>query len=338
MLLAQLLVLGGVVETLSDAADQLPNLVANGVVYSSIIVLGSIGLSLIYSIAGFANFAHGDTMTVGAYATLVVFGTISGIGVTIAGVNPLTLTVLGLPLGFLVAVVLSAVITAFVALVTERLVYKPTEVGSIGLLITSIGVAFVYRALIQIQFSADSQRYDIDRLRPIDALLEYGIRVTLHDIAIVLSAAVLVAGLHLLLQYTDLGRKMRATADNPSLAQVSGIRIRRIELWTWVLGAGLAGAGGGFLGLFNLLSPRMGFNLLLVIFAAVILGGIGSVYGAMLGGLLIGMVVQLTPILTTIGIPIGSEYARALAFIIMVAVLLVRPRGIAGEAVGGGDL
>jgi branched-chain amino acid transport system permease protein len=320
--------------TLSDALDQLPELLANGVVYSSIIVLGSIGLSLIYSIAGFANFAHGDTMTVGAYATFVVFGTISG-GVTIAGVNPLTVSLLGLPLGFFVAILLGVGITAVVALVTERIVYKPMDVGPIGLLITSIGVAFVYRALIQIQFSAGSQRYDIDRLRPVDALLDYGIRVTLHDIAIVISATLLVAGLHVLLQYTDLGRKMRATADNPSLARASGIRIRRIELWTWVLGAGLAGAGGGFLGLFNLLTPRMGFNLLLIIFAAVILGGIGSVYGAMLGGLLIGMVVQLTPILTTIGIPIGSEYARALAFIIMVAVLLVRPRGIAGEAGGG---
>ena len=160
--------------------------------------------------------------------------------------------------------------------------------------------------------------------------------MTEHDIAIIASAIVLVVGLHLLLQHTDLGRKMRATADNPSLARASGIRVRWIELWTWIIGAGLAGAGGAFLGLFNQLIPRMGFNLLLVIFAAVILGGIGSVYGAMLGAFLIGMVVQLTPILTSIGIPIGSEYARALAFLIMVVVLLVRPQGIAGKAVGGG--
>jgi len=306
--------------------DQLIELAANGVVYSSIIVLGSIGLSLIYSIAGFANFAHGDTMTVGAYATLVIFGIIGGTSIS----------VLGLPLSFFLALVLGIAVTAVVALVTERIVYKPLDIGPIGLLITSIGVAFVYRALIQIQFSADSRRYEIDRLRPIESLLQYNIRVTEHDIAIVASAIVLVAGLHLLLQYTDLGRKMRATADNPSLARASGIRVRRIELWTWIIGAGLAGAGGAFLGLFNQLLPRMGFNLLLVIFAAVILGGIGSVYGAMLGGFLIGMVVSLTPILSSIGIPIGSQYARALAFVIMVVVLLIRPQGIAGEAVGGG--
>ena len=306
--------------------EQFIRLAADGVVYSSIIVLGSIGLSLIYSIAGFANFAHGDTMTVGAYATLVIFGVVGGT----------SMSVLGLPVSFFLALLLGAAVTAVVALLTERLVYKPLDVGPIGLLITSIGVAFVYRALVQIRFSADSRRYDIQALRPIDWLLEYNVAVTEHEVAMVASAIVLVVGLHLLLQHTDLGRKMRATADNPSLARASGIRVRRIELWTWIIGAGLAGAGGAFLGLFNQLIPRMGFNLLLVIFAAVILGGIGSVYGAMLGGFLIGMVVQLTPILTSIGIPIGSEYARALAFLIMVVVLLVRPQGIAGKAVGGG--
>lgn len=306
--------------------EQFLELAANGLVYSSIIILGSIGLSLIYSIAGFANFAHGDTMTVGAYATLIAFGAIGSVGFSI----------LGLPLGFFIALLIGIVVTAAVALITERLVYKPLDIGSIGLLITSIGVAFVYRAIIQVQFSSDSRRFDIDRLRPIDPLLEYGIRITKHDIAIVISAITLVVGLHVLLQHTDLGRKMRATADNPDLARASGIRIRRVELWTWVLGAGLAGAGGAFLGLFNLLAPRMGFSELLVIFAAVILGGIGSVYGAMLGGLLIGMIVSMTPILSSVGIPIGGEYAAALAFVVMVLVLLVRPEGIAGEAVGGG--
>jgi branched-chain amino acid transport system permease protein len=135
---------------------------------------------------------------------------------------------------------------------------------------------------------------------------------------------------------------MRATADNPSLARVSGIRTGRIELWTWIIGAGQPGAGGVFLGLYNNISPRTGFNILLVVFAAVILGGIGSVYGAMAGGFLIGMINQLTPLLPRLGqelplvpewvsIPIGIEYANAVAFLIMVAVLLLRPSGIAGE-------
>ncbi|TKX86946.1 branched-chain amino acid ABC transporter permease, partial [Halorubrum sp. SS5] len=252
---------------------------ANGLVFSSIIVLGSIGLSLVYSIADFANFAHGDTMTIGAYTALVTFGAIGGLGGA----------VLGLPFGFFVALVVGIAAAAVVAVVTERLIYEPLEIDSIGLLITSIGIAFVYRALIQIRFGSDFTRFDIQPLRPIESLVPFGIRVTLHDVAIVVSAVILVVGLHVLLQYTDLGRKMRAMADNPDLARVSGIRTKRVKLWTWVIGAGLAGAGGVFLGLFNQLSPRMGFNLLLVIFAAVILGGIGSVYGAMAGGFLIGM-------------------------------------------------
>src|SRR6056297_2535724 len=295
---------------------------ANGLVFSSIIVLGSIGLSLVYSIADFANFAHGDTMTIGAYTALVTFGAVGGLGGA----------VLGLPFGFFLALVVGIAAAAAVAVGTEKLIYEPLDVDSIGLLITSIGIAFVYRALIQIRFGSDFTRFDIQPLRPIEALLPYGIRVTLHDVAIVASAAVLVVGLHVLLQYTDLGRKMRAMADNPDLARVSGIRTRRVTLWTWVIGAGLAGAGGVFLGLFNQLQPRMGFNLLLLIFAAVILGGIGSIYGAMLGGFLIGMISQLTPVLEMVGIPIGIEYSNAIAFVIMVVVLLVRPTGIAGEA------
>ena len=305
---------------------------ASGLVFSSIIVLGSIGLSLIYSIAGFANFAHGDTMTVGAYAALITFGATGGLGTGL----------LGLPLGFFLALVVGIVVAAVVAVLTEKVVYDGMNAGSIELLITSIGIAFIYRAIIQMGFGADFTRYDVQTLRPIEALLPYGIRVTQHDVAIVLSAFVLVGGLHTLLQYSDLGRKMRAMADNPDLARISGIRTDRVKLWTWIIGAGLAGSGGVFLGLYNQLSPRMGFNLLLLIFAAVILGGIGSVYGAMLGGFLIGMINQLTPVLGQLGellplvpdtfaIPIGIEYANAIAFVIMVAVLLVRPRGIAGE-------
>ncbi|WP_423996792.1 branched-chain amino acid ABC transporter permease [Halorubrum trapanicum] len=310
---------------------------ANGLVFSSIIVLGSIGLSLVYSIADFANFAHGDTMTIGAYSALVTFGAVGGLGGA----------VLGLPYGFFVALIAGIAVAAVVAVATEKLIYEPLDVDSIGLLITSIGIAFIYRAVIQIRFGSDFTRFDVRPLRPIEALVPYGVRITLHDVAIFGSAVVLVVGLHVLLQYTDLGRKMRAMADNPDLARVSGIRTKRVKLWTWVIGAGLAGAGGVFLGLFNQLAPRMGFNLLLVIFAAVILGGIGSVYGAMAGGFLIGMINQLTPFFSNVveALPIRPnwlatvienmitiEYANAIAFVIMVVVLLVRPNGIAGEA------
>ncbi|MFC3478266.1 branched-chain amino acid ABC transporter permease [Halobacterium litoreum] len=300
---------------------QLLNYLANGLVFSSIIVLGAIGLSLVYSIANFANFAHGDTMSVGAYAALVTLGAVGTAGPEI----------LELPVGFYAALVAGIAVAAVVAVLTHVVVYRPLDTDSIGMLITSIGVAFVYRAAIQLQFGNDFREYDVDILRPVPWIEDAtGVTLTEHELAIVVVTAVLVVGLHLLLQYTTLGRKMRATADNEDLAKISGIRTDRVITSMWVIGAGLAGAAGVFLGLFNQLGPRMGFDLLLVVFAAVILGGIGSVYGAMAGGFLIGMLNRLTPVLSDVGIPIKPAYANAIAFVIMVLVLLVRPRGIAG--------
>jgi branched-chain amino acid transport system permease protein len=301
---------------------QILQYLANGLVFSSIIILGSIGLSLVYSIADFANFAHGDTMTLGAYGAFVAFGVLGGLGGT----------VLGLPIGFFLSLAVGMAISAVVAVLTHIFVYKPLDTDSIGLLITSIGVAFVYRAVLQASFGTDFLQYDIRRSGPIPVLLDtLDVAVTQRDVAIIVSATVLVVALHLLLQRTTLGRKMRATADNPDLARVSGIRTDRVILVMWVVGSALAAAGGVFLALYSQLDPRIGFNILLVVFAAVILGGIGSVYGAMLGGLLIGMLHELTPLLGDVGLPIGTAYAPAVAFVIMVAVLLVRPRGIAGD-------
>ncbi len=301
-------------------------LIANGIVYSSIIVLASIGLSLVYSIADFANFAHGDTMTVGAYGGLVGMGVLTSMG--------LEATVGGIPVAFFLALGFGMVVAALVAVLTHKLVYEPMDIGSIGMLITSIGIAFMYRSVIQIWFGSILESFDVRRYGPIPEFQQFlDIAVTRRDLLIVVVALVLVLGLHVLLQYTTLGRKMRATADNRSLARVSGIRTGRVLIAMWIIGAALAAAGGVFIGLSTHLYPRMGFDVLLVVFAAVILGGIGSVYGAMLGGFVIGMIHELTPLFQArLGIPIGTEYAPALAFILMVAILLWRPEGIIGGA------
>lgn len=293
----------------------------NGIVFSSVIVLGSIGLSIVYSIADFANFAHGDTMTVGAYGALVALPFVAGLGGEL----------LGLPIGFFLALVVGMALAAAVALLTELVVYRPLDTDAIGMLITSIGIAFIYRSILQAGFGSDFTSYGIERSGPIPFVQStFGVALTERSLAMVVIAAGLVVALHVLLQYTTLGRKMRAMADNPDLARVSGIRTDRVLLATWVVGAALAGAGGVFLGLSSQIDPRIGFDLLLVIFAAVILGGIGSVYGAMAGGFAIGMVHELTPLLSDYGVPISTEYASAVAFVIMVVILLVRPSGIAG--------
>lgn len=311
-------------------------LVINGIVYSSVIVLGSIGLSLVYSIGNFANFAHGDTMAVGAFGALVV-----AIGVndylldpeTAMSVSPsiaaaLETTVFSLPIWFFVALLVGMAAAAIIVVLTELLVYRPLNTGSIELLITSIGVALGYRALLILGFGSDPQTYGVGRSGRIDWVSEsLGVAITPRDVMTVAITAILVVGLHLLLQYTTLGRKMRATADNADLARVSGIRTGEIILAMWVIGAVLAAAGGVFLGLDTLIRPRMGFELLLLIFSAVILGGIGSVYGAMLGGFTIGMAFEMTA-----AIPfVGTQYNAAVAFIVMIAILLVRPTGILGD-------
>lgn len=301
--------------------SSLPQFLANGVVFSCIIVLGAIGLSLVYSIADFANFAHGDLMTVGAFGALVG-------GRYFEGAFPgADVSVFGLPVSFYLALLAGMAVGAVVAVLTERIVYRPMDAGSIELLITSIGVALSYRALVQLQFGAGQQSYGLGRGGPIDFFQEtVGIGMTSRSLVIVALTLVLVVALHLLLQYTTLGRKMRATSDNPSLAKVSGIRTENVVVAMWIIGGALAAAGGVFLGLDTLVRPRMGFDILLVVFAAVILGGIGSVYGAMLGGFVIGMTHELTPAIPLVGV----EYASAVAFILMVIILLVRPSGIMG--------
>ncbi|ELK55494.1 MULTISPECIES: branched-chain amino acid ABC transporter permease [Haloferax] len=300
--------------------------VANGVVFSSIIVLAAIGLSLVYSIADFANFAHGDLMTVGAFSALFSVGFFRPM-LGDAGV-------FGLPLWFFLALAFGMGAAAVIAVLTNRVVYRPVkDSGSIGLLISSIGVALVYRALVFLSFGTEPERYGVSRQGPIPWVREtLGIAVTPRNLVVVALTVVLVTALHLTLTRTTLGRKMRATADNADLARVSGIRTGEVIFAMWLIGGALAAAGGVFLGLEELVRPRMGFDILLIVFAAVILGGIGSVYGAMLGGLVIGMVHELVPLFYQWGIiPVRSRYAAAVAFVIMVAILLVRPSGIAGD-------
>ncbi|WP_435194409.1 branched-chain amino acid ABC transporter permease [Natronomonas sp. EA1] len=318
----------------------LAQLLANGLVFSCIIILASIGLSLIYSIADFANFAHGDLMTVGAFGTFVgaaVFGrgyvfTVPFTDAAFRLTVPFPDIVLfELPLALYAGAIVGMLLAAVVALGTERFVYRPlSNAGSIELLITSIGVALAYRAIIQILFGSGQRTYEIQRQGQIGWLNDaIGVSLTPRDVVVVVLTGVMVVALHALLQYTTLGRKMRATADNPSLARVAGIRTREVVLAMWVIGGALAAAGGVFLGIDTLVRPRMGFDLLLIVFAAVILGGIGSVYGAMLGGLVIGITHELTPVIPFVPI----EYASGLAFLLMLVILLVRPQGIMGDSV-----
>lgn len=296
-----------VVDLFGSVWDEIGQLLVSGLVFSSIIVLGSVGLALAYSISDFPNFAHGDLMTVGAYAALTVN--------VIAGLH------------LAVGVIVAMLVAALVALGTHWTVFRPLEGRSIELLISSIGVAFAYRAIVIMGFGNDERSYDIGGRGGIELIDEtLGVSLTPRGAVTIAVTVGLVGALHLVLQYTSLGRMMRATAADKDLARVSGIRTGRVLATMWLLGGALAGCAGVFLGLDLLVRPRVGFSILVVLFAAVILGGIGSVYGAMLGGIVVGMAYEFTPLLPFV----GTEYNAAVAFVLLIAVLLVRPTGIVG--------
>ena len=294
-------------------------LALDGIVFGSIIVLGAIGLSLVYSIGNFPNFAHGDLMVAGAYG-----GIVANVGLTELGMQPSSVFSIELVL----TIIAGVIIGVLVAVATHYLVFKPLDSGPIALLITSFGVALVYRSMIWLGFGSGARTYNFPRSGPLAPIREAtGLAVTNRMLVIVLVTALVVVALHFVLQYTMLGKKMRAAADNKDLARISGIRPRETVLTMWVGGGALAALGGIFLGLSTLVRPMMGFDILLVVFAAVILGGIGSIYGAMLGGFAIGLAYEMTPVIPGV----GSEYGAALAFAIMIFILLVKPSGILGE-------
>ncbi|NHN40559.1 branched-chain amino acid ABC transporter permease [Halorubellus sp. JP-L1] len=315
-------------------------LVKDGLMRGLVIGLAGIGLSMTYSILNFANFAHGDYITAGAFSGWSVtyliaggFGAEANIGsLALVGAGgsvfggALGINVVDTPIAVLVGLLVAGGLTIGLALFIDRFMFKPIrDAGGIPLLITSIGVAFALRYLILFVFDSSTRGTtaagSVPGIRPL--VLDGTVPLTLHDGFLVLVAGGLMLGVHVLLQRTKLGKAMRAMSDDESLARITGIPTERVVRSTWIIGGGLTGIAGYMFVLWKgTLSWNDGWLLLLLIFAAVILGGIGSVYGAILGGLVIG----LTASTAVIWIPSG--FARAAAFVVMILVLVVRPQGL----------
>jgi branched-chain amino acid transport system permease protein len=312
----------------------------NGTILGMAIGLAGIGLALTYSILSFANFAHGDILTSGAFAGWITTFVIAGFGkfsmealVHIGGpfsvnTNTLGVSVTNTPLAIAAGLVVAAVVTAGLALLIDRLVFKPMrEASGISLLIASVGVALALRYLIVFTLQSSSRGLTAGQLTPNWTVPIAGaaIRISAHEVTLIALAAVLMLATHLLLRYTKLGTAMRAMADNEDLARVTGIPTERVILTTWLLGGALTGSAGYLIALEQgTLSVTLGWGLLLLIFAAVILGGIGSVYGAMIGGLVIGVASRLS----LIWLP--ESFILVAAFLVMIAMLLIRPSGLLG--------
>ena len=280
-----------------------------GLILGSIYALSAVGVSLLFGILRFAHFAHGDLMTFGAYVTFSL--------VTMTGLSAFAL----MPLGMVATIVLAlAINTAFYRALRDL----PTIVT----VISSFGIALMVRATVQLVWGTDLQSYKRGIEKPL--LLFDSLRIAERHIWIVLVTALLITALHLFLTRSKAGKAMRAVADDPELAAVSGINIDRVTRMVWVIGGGLAAAAGIFLGIDTQLSTNMGWDLLLPVFAAALLGGIGKPYGAIAGGYVIGLAQELStyPWIGTTPL-VDPGYKSAIAFGIMVAMLLWRPEGLA---------
>jgi branched-chain amino acid transport system permease protein len=293
-----------------------------GIVFGSIISIGAIGLSLVFGIIRFANFAHGDLMSSGAYIALfMVTGVLAWVGVPDTSFGKLSFG-----WRMLIAFPIAMFIVACVAIALDRILYQQLRrkgSGPVIMAMSSLGAAFILRMLILIFWGADSLFYRPGMLRH---ALEFpgGIKIRPDQILILFIVFTLVISLHLFLQKTKLGKAMRATADNMELALVSGIDTERVIIFTWGIGGALAAAGGILYAIDVQLHPYMGWNFLIPLFAATILGTVGNIYGALVGGLIIGVAQQVS---TAFLMP---TYKPAVAFMLMILILLVRPKGIFG--------
>ena len=298
------------------------SLVVNGAVLGAIIALGAIGLTLIYGILNFANIAHGDYMTLGAYFTLfIVGGALSPLGIEGAGLGPFTF---GYPV--LLALPVAAAAVAAVAVGLDALIYRRLrERGSHAVVIamSSLGVAIALRGLVQIVWSGDAQR--LPRESRSVYHLPMDVRLPPDAIFAAIAALALVSAVYIILTRTKMGKAMRATADNPQLARASGIEVGRVVRWTWAMGASLAATAGVLLAVYQAqMLPIMGWRFLIPLFAAAILGGIGNPYGALVGALTIGVASEVSTQW------MNPSYKPAVAFAILIAMLLARPRGLFG--------
>ena len=298
--------------------------VADGILSGAIISLGAIGLTLTMRILRFANFAHSELLTWGAYSALVFVGFFLAMDELLGGT-------LGGPIGplsfgwvLVVATVFAGGLTAAVALLLDRVVFARLRghAGHMTLVFASFGVALVVRNVILMGFGPDPHYYS-NELQI--AVRIASVRVMPDQIFVLGLTAVLVVLLHLFMTRSRTGVHMRAAAENPALARASGVDVDAVVRWTWIIGATGAAVAGVLYGLTVQLRPELGFSLILPLFAAAILGGTGSLYGAVIGGLVVGLSENLSVMV------IPSGYKPAVPFLLILAVLYFRPQGLFGE-------
>ena len=288
--------------------ERLAQSATNGLKFGLIIAMAAIGLSLIFGTTGLINFAHGELVTLGA--VLAWFLNARG---------PLW--------SLLVASLVSVAICGLFGGALERGVWRPLRIRQVGLFqgfVITIGLSLIIRHILLIWFGGQRRGYLDYRIQ---TQWELGpVSITPRDLAIMALSALILIAVATILQRTRMGKATRAVADNVDLSEASGIDVQRVILVVWISGTALAAIGGIFLGAIESVDWQMGTRMLLLMFAAVILGGLGTAYGAMVGGIIVGLVTEIS----TIWAPSALKLVFALGALVL--ALLVRPQGILGRA------
>ena len=293
--------------------------VADGVVSASIIALGAIGLSMTYNILRFANFAQGEILTVGAYLTLLC---VHLLGFGVGAMGPIAF---GGPLLF--SMVIAALATGAIVLLVDALVFGPLRnrrASRITLIMAAFGLSLMGRNLTTLIAGGEPAYYDFYIPKTIEWM--DGVRMRPDDLAIIAVSGIAFILLQGFLTRTSLGRQMRAVSESPVLSQTVGIDVRRVIRTTWMIGATLATAAGVLLAHNTQLRPEMGFDMLLPMFGALILGGATSLWGTLLGALVIGLTEALA---VAVGL---AGYRAGVVFLVILAFLILRPHGLIGRA------
>lgn len=285
--------------------DRVLQQVFNGLKFGLIISMTAVGLSLVFGTMGLINFAHGEFVTLGA--VVAWFLNVE------AGVHILP-----------AALVAAAVGVAF-GVGLDRGVFRALQrrkVRGFQFLVFTVGLSLFMQSVLRLWFGSGRRGYADYRSQ--EAMQVGPLSVIPRDLGVIVLALVILLAVALMLSTTRIGKAMRAVSDNRDLAEASGINVAQVVLVVWALGAGLASLGGVFQGMVASVEYLMGFKLLLLMFAAVILGGLGTAYGAMVGGVVVGLVSELS----VVWFPQELKYGWAL--LVLILVLLVRPQGILG--------
>ena len=281
-------------------------LLANGLVTGSVIAIAAVGVSLVYGILRLVNFAYGDYMAFGALAAYELNGPH------------------GLGIGMLATAVLSVVL--------DLALWRPLRArraGFMSLFLASIGLALVLRQVLLLAYGPQPHQYKVN---PYKVYVIGSVRLSEAQFITIVVATVAIVAIGIFLSRSTIGRTMRALADDRALAAIAGINVGRVILYTWILSGLLAGLGGVLAGLIQTsFDPNFGFQLLLPVFAAVVLGGVGSAYGALAGGLVLGIAMELSTWPALLG-GVDPVYKPVVAFAVLIAALMVRPQGLFGRA------